>query len=186
MPARSEPILYGSTYHIYNRGVNKTPIFFSPRNYQYFLFKMGHYLDKKASIYAYCLMPNHFHLLVKVECENFTLSGLQPFLGAYTKAVNNEQDRIGPLFQGRFQANLIGNDEQLLECVRYIHLNPVEAGLARSPSDWEFSSYRSYFTTTDSTFVNTGYVMQFFENLSEFAGFSQSGSNRPDVFEDYD
>jgi REP element-mobilizing transposase RayT len=133
---------------------------------------MGHYLDKKALIYAYCLLPNHFHLLVRVVTDDFIQSGLQPFFGAYVKAVNHDQNRVGPLFQGRFQAKLINDDAQLLDCVRYIHRNPVEAGLVRSPVEWNYSSYQSFLLPTKSTFVDTSYVMQFFDTISEFIEFS--------------
>ncbi len=169
MPLRTEQITVGNIYHIYNRGVNKAEIFFSDRNYDYFLFKLGAYFRDKATVIAYCLMPNHFHILVKVDNENFLKEGLQPFLGAYAKAVNIDQNRVGPLFQGRFQANLITDDGHLLECVKYIHLNPVKAGFVRLPSQWKYSSYRDYVVTNSrSTFIETIIVLDFFESVDEF------------------
>ena len=186
MPTRYEQIISGNTYHFYNRGVNKGPIFFSHRNYQYFLYKLGHYFNQKASIYAFCLMPNHFHLLARIEIDDFTRLAIQPLLGAYSKAVNQDQGRVGPLFQGRYQAKVIGNDEQLLDCVRYIHMNPVEAGLVRSPAEWDYSSYQNYLESAKSAYVDTSYVMQFFDTISDFIEFSEGGGIRSYVFGDHD
>lgn len=103
MSSRTPPIDLGSIYHIYNRGVNKGLIFFNEKNYRYYIYKMAYYFQEKASILAYCLMPNHFHLLIKVIEPDFIKRGLQPFMIAYTRALNNEQDRVGPLFQGHYQ-----------------------------------------------------------------------------------
>ncbi|MHB8089614.1 MAG: transposase, partial [Anaerolineaceae bacterium] len=77
MPNRIVPIEVDSIYHIYNRGVNKELIFFSERNYQFFIYKMVNYMQDNASILAYCLMPNHYHLLVKIKNADFVQKGLQ-------------------------------------------------------------------------------------------------------------
>jgi REP element-mobilizing transposase RayT len=169
MPLRIEPITIGNIYHIYNRGVNKAAIFFSDRNYDYFLFKMGEYFRNKAVVIAYCLMSNHFHLLVRVDNEDFVKKGLQPFFGAYAKAINIDQNRVGPLFQGRFQANLITGDEYLLDCVKYIHLNPVQAGVVRLPSQWKYSSYRDYVDgNSRSTFTETNVILGLYESVDDY------------------
>lgn len=186
MPNRIAPIEVDSIYHIYNRGVNKGLIFFSERNYQFFIYKMVNYLKDKASILAYCLMPNHYHLLVKIKCSDFVQKGLQPFLISYTNSINIDQNRIGPLFQGRYQANFVYDDAYLIECFKYIHLNPVNAGLVRSPQEWEYSSYRNYLSQNKS-FVEKEIVLSQFDSLTDFVDFSQPelNSKEPNYFKDY-
>jgi putative transposase len=175
MPQRMVRIEKECIYHIYNRGVNREPIFFSSRNYSYFLNLCFRYINASCSIFAYCLMPNHFHLLIRVESSNFVQSSLTPLLISYSKAINQEQHRVGPLFQGRFQANLIGNGEYLLECVKYIHLNPVRANLVASPVDWVYSSYRDYLDPENPTLVKTNEVYKYFSSSREFREFSEFG-----------
>lgn len=186
MPNRITPIEIESVFHIYNRGVNKGLIFFSDRNFQFFLYKMDNYFHDKASILAYCLMPNHYHLLVKIKCSNFVQKGLQPFLISYINSINIDQNRIGPLFQGRYQANLIVDDANLLECIKYIHLNPVKAGLVRLPQEWKYSSYKDYLFQ-NKTFVELETVLSYFESIADFKRFSESElpNEEPKFFKDY-
>lgn len=174
MPDRIVNLDQENFYHLYNRGVNRGLIYFSERNYEYFLYKMGFQFQEKTIVLAYCLMPNHFHLLVQIKSLEFVHKSLQPFLISYTRSVNIDQNRIGPLFQGRYQANLICDDSNLLDCVKYIHLNPVKAGLVIAPQDWDFSSYRGYFSYKNSSFVNTSIVLKFFDSIDGFRDFSET------------
>jgi len=135
----------GYYYHLYNRGVNGQPIFLTPGNWSYFLKKLWEYFETDLiDIIAYCLMPNHYHLLIYLKIDDLSKRIMQPFTVSYTKAVNKQQARTGPLFQGPFQAKLVDTDEYLLHLSRYIHLNPAHAGLVRHPADWVYSSFREY------------------------------------------
>lgn len=148
---RRIPIEPGNIYHIYNRGVNRTPIFFQKENWDYFIWKIYKYIKPpNARMIAYCLMPNHYHLLVQVEIEDFGQKIMRPFTIAYTKAINIQKNRVGHLFQGAYQTTLIKTDEDLLEVSRYIHLNPVKGGLVKMPTAWEYSSYLDYLGKRDS------------------------------------
>lgn len=174
MPRRIVPLEPENCYHIYNRGVNKAPIFFSDLNYHFFIGRMYKYLLPKSKIIAFCLMPNHFHLLLQVESIDFTKQSLQRFFLSYAKSINQENDRVGPLFQGRFQANHVDDEEYLLDCMKYIHINPVKAGLVKMPELWPYSSYREYLYQNSQSRINTSIIMDYFEDLIDFKDFVES------------
>lgn len=187
MPQRLNPILPGNIYHIYNRGINREKIFYSDRNYLFFINQMCKYLSRHCECYAFCLMPNHFHLLLKIEDDQFISKTFQPLMVSYSKAINSEQGRIGPLFQGRFQGNLIEDKIQFLDCLKYVHLNPVQAGLVRSPIEWAHSSYRQYLNARSLTFIHTSVVLEYFEDIQEFRDFNEFGcADSHSRFSDYD
>ena len=144
MPRRKTEFLPGQYYHLYNRGNNREKIFFERENYLFFLRRFRHYLvDSTLDVNAYCLMPNHYHFLVNLRQRDFSQK-MQAFTLSHTKAMNKRYRRCGSIFQSRFQAILVDSDAYLLHLSRYIHLNPVKAGLVKRPEDWEFSSYVDY------------------------------------------
>ncbi len=144
MPYRQVEFSAGHYYHVYNRGNNYQPIFFERENYLYFLRQMRKYLTADVvELIAYCLMPDHYHLLLYLKSGCLS-DAMQAFILGYTKAINKRYQRAGALFQGRFKGKLVDCDEYLLHLSRYIHLNPVLAGLVKRPEEWEFSSYGDY------------------------------------------
>lgn len=175
MASREFPLELNQIYHIYNRGVNKEDIFYSDRNYQYFIAQMYKYLLPRADIYAFCLMPNHFHLLLKVKSIDFTKQSLQLFLMSYSKAINSERDRVGSLFQGRYKSNLIVDDAYFVDCFKYIHLNPVKATLVKKPEMWPYSSYSDYLNLNRITKIDTSLILEFFNTSKELCEFIESG-----------
>jgi REP element-mobilizing transposase RayT len=143
MPYRAVAFRAGEHYHVYNRGNNRQAIFLERENYLFFLRKWREYLLATADVVGYCLMPNHYHFLLHLREDD--LSGpMQAFALSYTKAVNQRYKRVGSLFQGRFRALHVDGDPYLLHLSRYVHLNPVAAGLVARPEEWEFSSYREF------------------------------------------
>ena len=142
MPTRRLRFLAGHYYHIYNRGVNRDDIFFSPGNYTYLLqlFKQ-HHLSHGISIAAYCLLPNHYHLLLRPERDHTLSPFLQTVFSAYVQAVNAQKSREGPLFQGRFRAVWVDDEDYFVHVARYIHANPVQAGLVDACETWPYSNY---------------------------------------------
>jgi putative transposase len=130
-----------SYYHIYSRGVNKSPIFLSSKDYEVFISLFKRYLSpdpehnvnyvKYPSYYGrlelltYALMPNHFHLLVYQTDERVIEEFMRSLLTSYSKYFNKEHQRVGPVFQSRYLAKLINNDAYLYHISRYIHLNPA-------------------------------------------------------------
>jgi REP element-mobilizing transposase RayT len=175
MPNRRVALVAGEYYHIYNRGNNYETVFREPENYYYFLRLMVKYLlPEQVQIVAYCLMPDHYHLLLYLQTETLSRS-MQPFLLAYTNAFNRRYQRIGSLFQGRFKARRIGTNEYLLHLSRYIHLNPVEAGLVQKAEDWEFSSYKDYLGLRQRTLSGANIVMDQFGTGEEYRRFVEEG-----------
>lgn len=134
----------GLIYHVFARGNNKEPIFFGTSNYKRFLNNLERFHKSlQYTPYAYCLLPNHFHLLLKVS--DITLSKImQTLMTAYTMYINKKYQRVGHLFQGRFGSIIIEKDQYLLQVVRYIHLNSVKAGLVDNLVEYQWSSYPQY------------------------------------------
>lgn len=130
-------------YHIIQRGNNRNPIFFSEADYLFFLDVLREAKSKyPCFIYSYCLMANHFHLLVEPK-EKQNVSLLMKLLGAkYVRYVNNAYKRTGTLWQGRFKCSLIDEELYFLTCLLYIEMNPVRAGMVTSPELYCWSSYR--------------------------------------------
>lgn len=155
-------------YHLYNRGINRQQIFFSKRNYEYFLEKVKVYILPHCSLISYCLMPNHFHFLIHAHqgtmCEvpnislikkNVVSEGIRLLLSSYARAINKQEVRTGNLFQQKTKSKCLSPDDlrpgilmhsSLYEedVFNYIHYNPVKAGLVSTPGEWEFSSYNEY------------------------------------------
>ena len=178
MPYRAVEFRAGEYYHIYNRGNNYQPIFFEHENYLYFLRQLRKYLvSDGVEIIAYCLMPNHYHLLMHLKTDD--LSGLmQPFALSYTKAINKRYERVGSLFQGRFKAIHVDRNEYLMHLSRYIHLNPVEAGLVRRPEDWEFSSYPEFIGLRNGTLPKPDVVLAQFPSPDAYRLFVEAYTER--------
>jgi REP element-mobilizing transposase RayT len=174
MPYRRVPFFAGGYYHIYNRGNNQQAIFFERENYVFFLRQLRKYFVRTAvDIVAYCLMPNHYHLLIHLKIDDLA-SLVQPFALSYTKAINKRLHRVGTLFQGPFKAILIEREEYLLELSRYIHLNPVKAALVARAEDWEFSSYRDYIGLRNGSLVAPEVVLAYFPSRQAYREFIES------------
>ncbi|KAA9332467.1 hypothetical protein F0P96_13430 [Hymenobacter busanensis] len=134
-------------YHLYNRGNNRETVFHTPENYRYFLTKLRRHLTPHLRILAWCLMPNHFHLLVQVrEAADLARcsTDLRLLLSSYTRAIQKEQGRTGSLFQQHTKAKELSTEQYAFMCFCYIHQNPLRAGLIRDISQWVWSSYPDY------------------------------------------
>ena len=146
----------GETFHCYNRGNNSQKIFFSDENYLFFLKKVRTHVLPFAKVLAYCLMPNHFHILVYVnretELEELT-NNWRIMLSSYTRAINKANDWTGSLFQQKTKFKRIKTDDQGRVCFNYIHQNPVNANLVNKMDAWSYSSYLDYVGKRDGTVV---------------------------------
>lgn len=146
-------------YHVIVRGNQRQKVFLQNKDYEDYLSKLKFYRDKFGFvIYAYCLMPNHVHLLI--ETGDAPLSKIMHGLQfSYTQAFNKRHKKVGHLFQGRYKAIVCDKDSYLLELIRYIHLNPVRAKLADRPQEYRWSSHREYIG--EPAIVDAGAVFLF-------------------------
>lgn len=166
MPIRKITFQRGQYYHIYNRGAGKNSIYLSEANYEYFKsMLLKHCVDDEVGLVCYCLMPNHFHLVL-VQDGKYTISRfIQGLCSAYTQAFNEYHGRCGTLFEGRFKSVLVDRQEYLLHLMRYVHINPVKAGLMRKPERWEHSDYRLWTVKGQGNFREVNRIIRFRQEL---------------------
>lgn len=154
-------------YHIYNRGNNRQEIFFNRNNYLFFLKKIKIHLSPFIDIFCYCLMPNHFHLLVATDnafdSAKFSNS-FRVMLSSYTRAINKQENRVSSLFQQNSKFKLIEYDPSI--CFHYIHQNPLKAKLVDKLEDYEFSSFSDYTEKTNELICDKEIAYKFL-NLSD-------------------
>jgi len=135
----------GAVYHVIGRGDAKQDVFLDGEDYARFIRLTRRVVDRLDwRILAYCLMPSHYHLAVETP-EPSLSRGMRDLIGHYSQAFNARHGRVGHVFQGRFKALLIDQDTYLLQLVRYVLMNPVEAGLCAAPEAWRWSSYAGLF-----------------------------------------
>jgi len=143
-------------YHVYNRGINGQRLFFDDQNYHYFLSLMRRKITPIASVYAYCLLRNHFHFLIRIKSEQEIRQAFpekvkteiskmisQQFsntFNSYTQAINKHFGRTGKLFELPFRRKLITTEEQLVNTIRYIHNNPLKHGITQNVEEYRHSS----------------------------------------------
>jgi len=180
MPYRKVEFRADEYYHLYNRGSNYQPIFHERENYLYLLRQIRKYLpDTAIEMVAYCLMPNHYHFLVHLKVDDLS-SLLQPVLVSYSKSFNRRYGRAGPLFQGPFRAAHVDRNEYLLHLSRYIHRNPVAAGLVASAQEWEFSSYPEFIGLRSGTLPKPEVILSQFSSASDYRRFVESYAGADD------
>lgn len=152
----------GGFYHVLLRGNDGQDIFFAKGDRERFSLLMQEGTERFTYLlHAFCYMSNHVHLIIQVG--DIPLSKIiQNLSFRYTKYINKKKKRVGHLFQGRYKAILVDEDVYLLELVRYIHNNPVRAGLVRDPVDYSWSSHRVYLGLDTNPFLTTEWVLSHF------------------------
>ncbi len=172
MPRRENKFSTGHYYHIYNRGANRERIFFSADNYLYFLKLLKKYSQKfQITIIAYCLMPNHYHFLLRQDGEITISHFIGVLFNAYAQALNKQANRSGALFEGRFKDVHVDNDAYLLHLCRYIHGNPVKAGLVTMLEEWPYSNFLEWVGERPGTLVDYDFINAFFPNRHDYKEF---------------
>lgn len=167
----------GKIYHIYNRGNAGSLIFFKPKNYKYFLDLLDKYLSENLVVLTYCLLPNHFHLLIKVKC-NINKSDTSKLISerfrrlfiSYSQAINKQEKRYGSLFQKHFKRIEINKEDYLSRIILYIHLNPFKHGIASDYESYKYSAYQSLISDKPTKLMRD-YVINWFGDKETFMNF---------------
>jgi REP element-mobilizing transposase RayT len=192
-----EPLKYGQYYHIYNCGINGENLFREAANYEYFLSLYDKYIYPVADTYAWCLMPNHFHLLVRIKAEeeieatspdrvlnpvraNKTVKPPHQYFSnlfnSYTQAFNKRYNRHGGLFKRPFKRKSIHEKSYFQNVIIYIHNNPVHHGFSDDAVDYPWSSYLTC-VSVKPTHLHRETVIGWFDNLANFKLLHQTQDN---------
>ncbi len=172
MPRRTCKLEAGQYYHIYNRGALKSPLYFEPGNYRYFtelLYRCAG--EHNVTIIAFCLMPNHFHILIRVEVGGDVPKWIGRVCQAYSMFCNRKYGRVGTSFQQRYQCIHIHNEAYLFHICRYIHANPVKGGLVSHAESWEHSDYQEWIGVRSRLAIDEEFVRSRYGDALTYATF---------------
>jgi putative transposase len=172
-----ENLEFGCYYHIYNRGNNREKLFYEPWNYTHFLNLYVKYIHPIADTYAYCLMGNHFHFLVRIK-DPEAIDAVNPknrplwryfadFFNAYAKMVNLKYGRTGSLFQERYRRKKVYSEKYLIHLILYIHMNPVKHGISDRCDNYVYSSYQSILSNKNTKLKNKD-IISLFDDKENF------------------
>jgi putative transposase len=194
------PLEHGQYYHIYNRGNNRENIFVEDRNYRYFLKLYAKHIEPVADTYAYCLLRNHFHFLVRIKTVeeqqkirvSRTLKPSQQFgnlFNAYAKAINKTYGRTGSLFHNPFGRVSVTSDAHFVHLIAYIHQNPQKHGFVEDFRTWPYSSYHACLSRKPTRLMREE-VLDWFDGPTAFQAFHRQAVNEaqlaPLVPDDFD
>lgn len=185
-------------YHVYNRGVERRNIFQDDQDYRYFLAYFDKYLGAiefkdsfnrpytklslDVQLLAYCLMPNHIHLVLKQKREGGITQLMRKVQTGYAMYFNQKYSRVGSLFQGVYKASLVQDDSYLMHLSRYVHLNPVSLGLL--PELYPYSSYAAYLGESNPSFLHKKDIFELFESVASYQSFVDEWKPVAKTFQD--
>jgi REP element-mobilizing transposase RayT len=167
----------GLLYHVIVRGNQRQATFLGEPDYVAYLRRLELYrLRYGVSLHAYCLMPNHVHLLARTSTSPLAkfMQGVQQ---SYTQWFNRVHEKVGHVFQGRYRAIVCDSDEYLVTLVRYIHLNPVRAGLVAHPDLYPYSGHRALLTGRPTTLIDPNPVLRLLGSPAAYARFTVDGAD---------
>lgn len=200
----TDPLYPYQYYHLYNHAVGRDNFFNNDDNYRYFLKKYTQYIYPICQTYAYCLMPNHFHFLVRVRDEavlfshaqtlypdktlvesdfsypDFVMQQFSNFFNGYTKAYNKVYQRRGALFIDYLRRKRVESERYFIKLVHYIHYNPVHHGFCQNVADWPYSSYRAVLSQQESK-VEKETVLAWFSGPVAYYAFHQAAPEIKDL-----
>lgn len=172
MARRKVEFVTGQYYHIYNRGVNRELIFRNPDNYLFLLQRVKEYSSRfEIANIAYCLMPNHYHFLLRQDGIQPVGVFVQRTFNSYTKAFNKAFQRTGTLFEGPFKSVSVNKDNYLIHLCRYIHRNPLDAGLVSDLADWPYSNYLEWVGKRSGTIFDAEFAQEHFADAADYQKF---------------
>lgn len=189
---KTKALIPGEYYHIYNRGNNRENIFKEEKNYHYFMGLYDKYIVPIAETYAYCLLRNHFHFMVRIkdapkdsqsledwlsyqlktedqtdkDWQSYISLQFRNFFSTYSKAINKAYQRTGSLFEKSFKRRLVSDDSYFKTLIVYIHQNPQKHGFVDDFRDWPFSSYQSLMSAKPTRLQRDGLFLWFGDESS--------------------
>jgi REP element-mobilizing transposase RayT len=189
------PLLPENYYHIYNHANGSDNLFLNPENYRYFLQRYATFINPIADTFAYCLMPNHIHFLIRIKAEpdlqkacqyktqsrkvlleedipNSLSREFASLFSSYSQAFNRQNGRKGSLFMPNFKRKLVETEGYFTQLVYYIHTNPVHHGFVKDLSAWNYSSYHA-FLSRKQTNLQRDEVLSWFGNVDSFKAFHE-------------
>jgi REP element-mobilizing transposase RayT len=190
------PLLPGAIYHLFSRAVGKEKLFLEQRNYHFFLNKLQQHTGKVANVMAYCLLPNHFHLVVQIKnteeiiqvynqmktrpfdgsldmLSDFTMERFSNLLNSYAKSFNKIYKRRGALFMDYMRRNLAEDDYLTRTFILYTHRNALHHGLVNDMGEWMFDSYNILLGNTE-TWIRRDLAFLTFGDRKKFVDFHQT------------
>ncbi|HRY32515.1 MAG TPA: hypothetical protein P5531_06060 [Bacteroidales bacterium] len=202
MKSRNEPMYPTFTYHVYNKAVGKENLFRSDSDYSWFLSRVKRSLLPYCDILAYCLIPNHFHFLIRVRCDKeiatnymkicsekhisvpesqgpvlIIRQSLRGLFTAFAKYYNAKYNRKGKLFEFSYRRITVENESYFRNLLLYIHHNPIHHGLSNDIRDWKYSSFNA-FISDKASLISRKFVLDWFEDQNEFLNFHQCTENQ--------
>jgi REP element-mobilizing transposase RayT len=179
----------GALYHVTSRGDGQEVIFLGDEDKHRFLDVLSELVhDFNWAVHAYCLMDNHYHLLIETPEGNLS-RGMRQLNGVYTQRFNRRHGRVGHVFQGRYKAIIVQKESYLLELARYVVLNPVRAHMVHTPDQWPWSSYRATATLCEGpSWLTIDWLLAAFsehrsEAIRRYMDFVADGRNQPGPWE---
>lgn len=188
-----ENLTFNSIYHIYNKSVGDELLFRYDKDYYYFLRKLEKYILPVSEIYSYCLIPNHFHLLIKTKdtseiskvnnsknienADKYLHLAFKNLFISYSKSYNKAHKRMGRLFLQPFKRILVEEEEDIIYLIYYMHRNPIHHGYTDDYEKWKYSSYQSCISNK-STKLNREEVLSFFGSTKDFISFHNENKTK--------
>ena len=172
------PLYKDKLYHIYNRGNGKEKIFYNKENYNYFLRQYEKFIYNCVDTFAYCLLPNHFHFLLRINYNDpeIVSANFRKLFISYSMSINKQENRKGNLFQRPFKRKIIENEKYFYAAVYYIHANPVHHKIVKDFKEYDFSSYKSLCGNKETKLCRNE-VMEWFSGKENFIDYHGKRNN---------
>ena len=166
------PLYKDKLYHIYNRGNGKEKLFYNKENYNYFLRQYEKFIYNSVDTFAYCLLSNLFHFLIRIKSDapEVVSDNFRKLFISYSKSINKQENRKGSLFQRPFKRKIIENEKYFYAAVYYIHANPVHHKIAKDFKKYDFSSYKSLCGNKETKLCRSE-VMEWFGGRENFINY---------------
>jgi len=169
MPYRKNTFFPGGYFHIYNRGVNRNQIFFGEEDYRYCLSLLKKYAEAYyMTIIAYCLMPNHYHFILRQNSDKSISQFIGVVFNAYVQSLNKKYSRVGTLFEGRFKNTHIDNENYILQLCRYLHLNTLKGRIVDAPEEWPYSDYNDWIAKRSLIQFDSNIMSSYFKDPNDY------------------